>query len=117
MLIAGRPDCGSALEEIMRKMIGRTLSGIPLFLSNGGRALISLIGSGRLAEGLRPLYFPLRMVLQLSRNRDKDIRRSTASSENEGLGAAYDKREWMEAYYGKPDTAASGRVNGDMRHI
>ena len=101
----------------MRKMIGRTLPGILLFLNNRGHALIRFIGSGRRAERLRPLYFRLCMASQLLQKWEKDIRRHTASSENEGLGAAYDKREWVEAYYGKSDTAASGRVNGDMRHI
>lgn len=100
----------------MDKMIGRILSGILLFLNNRGRAPISLMGSGREAEPRRPWYFQLRMALRLSRECNKDIRRPTASSENEGLGAPYDRRKWMEAYYGKPDTAA-GRVNEGMGHM
>ncbi|SCY03761.1 hypothetical protein SAMN05216420_10282 [Nitrosospira sp. Nl5] len=98
-------------------MIGKILSRMLLFLNNRGHALITLTGSRCQAELLRQLYFQLRTVLQRLREWDKHIRRPTASSENEGLGAAYDKRKWMEAYYGKQDTAALRRVNGDGRHI
>jgi hypothetical protein len=101
----------------MVKMIGRILSGMLLFLNNRGHALITLTGSRRQGERPRQLYFQLPTLLQRLREWDKHIRRLTASSENEGLGAAYDKRKWMEAYYGKQDTAASGRANGDVRHI
>ncbi|MGH8762924.1 MAG: hypothetical protein ACREUR_06780 [Nitrosospira sp.] len=76
----------------MRKIVGRTLPDMLLFLNNYGHTLISLIGSARRAE------------------------RRAGASENEGLGATYDKRKWMEAYYDTPETAALERINRDTFH-
>lgn len=76
----------------MRKIVGRALPDMLLFLNNYGHILISLIGSARRAE------------------------RRAGASENEGLGATYDKRKWIEAYYDMPDTAALERINGDTFH-
>lgn len=73
----------------MRKIVGRALRGMLLFLNNYGHTLLGLTGSVWRAE------------------------RHTGAGENEGLGATYDKRKWAEAYYDTPETAALERINGD----
>ncbi len=82
----------------MHKTIGRALSGTLFYLCHGG-VFIKLIGS----ERLRPLCYKLFQASLVVGGRSKGARRPNASSEDEGLGAAYDKRKWMEVYYGKSD--------------
>lgn len=89
----------------MPKIIQRTLSGTLSVLRNHRDALISLAESARSWGRVHPSYQKLSPASA----------RDAASSEGEGLGAAYDKRKWVEAYYGTPDKAAPVRIKGGRR--
>ena len=74
----------------MRKIIGCATSWTFLHLMECVRTFISFSGSTRLC----PLYLKL--------SKATHVLIADASSEQEGLGATYDKRKWNESYYGKP---------------
>ncbi|MDN5752794.1 MAG: hypothetical protein L0H15_05865, partial [Nitrosospira sp.] len=84
--------------------IERALSGT-LFCAclTHGSVFIRFIGSGRRSKRLHPLYYKWFQASQVMREWGKGVLRRNVSCEDEGLGAAYDKRKWMEVYYGKSD--------------
>ncbi|KIO47934.1 hypothetical protein [Nitrosospira sp. NpAV] len=91
----------------MHRIIGRVLLKDTLFyLSNRTGIIIGLFGR----IWFRPLCYKLYRVVQGVREWCDGIRQRQrqASGEAEGLGSIYDKRKWMEAYYGKPNKATSG---------
>lgn len=97
----------------MRRIIGRVLQkDTLLYLSNRTGIIISLFG--RIT--FRPLYCKRYRVVQGVREWRDGIRRRHASSEAEGLGSTYDKRKWMEAYYGKPNKATGGYPGMNMHN-
>lgn len=95
----------------MRRIIGKVLLDTLFHLSNRAGAIISLIGRMR----FHPLCRKISCAIQGLREWRDGIRQRHASSETEGLGSAYDKRKWMEAYYENPDKATAGYSKQDIR--
>ena len=82
----------------MHKTLERTITGVLSYLSDCIGTLISFSGSARLS----PLYLKLAKIsVELQNWRNRSRKTSAAVSEHEGLGAVYDKRKWVENYYGK----------------
>ncbi|MDQ3186393.1 MAG: hypothetical protein M3Q16_08095 [Pseudomonadota bacterium] len=92
----------------MQKIIGGALSGTLFYLRNHIGAAISLAGLRRRAERFHLLYCKLVRVSQGLGKWSKDALRRNPLNEDEGLGAVYDKRKWMEAYYDKSDKTRCG---------
>lgn len=83
-------------DEFMQKILGRATSGVLSYLRDCVGTHITFSGSGRLC----PLYLKLSdMLRKLQDWRSRS--RKTSEAEHEGLGAVYDRRKWMESYYGK----------------
>lgn len=81
----------------MHKTLERTITGVLSYLSDCIGTLISFTGSARLS----PLYLKLAKISVELQNWRNQSRKTSAPVEHEGLGAVYDKREWVESYYGK----------------
>jgi len=80
----------------MRKRVERTTAGALSFLSDCIGTYISFSGSARLC----PLYLKLSKALGELQDWSSRSRKTSALIEHEGLGVTYDKRKWMENYYG-----------------
>ncbi|SEK88439.1 hypothetical protein SAMN05216387_103291 [Nitrosovibrio tenuis] len=80
----------------MRKIVGRATAGALSFLNDCIGTFISFSGSPRLC----PLYLKLSKALAELQDWTSRSRKTSAPMEHEGLGVAYDKRKWMENYYG-----------------
>jgi len=80
----------------MRTLVGRATVGALSFLSDCIGTYISFSGSARLC----PLYLKLSKALGELQDWTSRSGKTSAPIEHEGLGVTYDKRKWMENYYG-----------------
>lgn len=83
----------------MREIIGKVLTNTLSHLNDLTCATIRLTRQ----RWIYPLYKKLSQASQRLRNRPQRNWQRHALNEDEGLGAAYDKSEWMKAYYKKTD--------------
>jgi hypothetical protein len=81
----------------MLKILGRATSGVLSYLRDCVGTHITFSGSARFC----PLYLKLSNMLGELQDWRSRSRKTSAPIEHEGLGAVYDKRKWMESYYGK----------------
>jgi|GEM_PF-4680502 hypothetical protein len=81
----------------MGKITGRAASSA-FYWVDRTRTFIRFSG----AAWLWPLYLKLSQASREIRDGAAHLRIAKASPEQEGLGAAYDKRNWYRNYYGKP---------------
>jgi hypothetical protein len=81
----------------MHKILERTITGVLSSLRDWIGTFISFSGSARVS----PLYLKLAKISVESQDWRNQSRKTRAPVEHEGLGAAYDKRKWVESYYGK----------------
>jgi hypothetical protein len=80
----------------MQNILGHAISRVLSYLRDCVGTHITFSGSARLC----PLYLKLsKMLRELQDWRSRS--RKTSEAEHEGLGAVYNKRKWMESYYGK----------------
>jgi len=77
------------------KILGRAASGVLSYLSNYIGTFIRFSGSAWLC----PLYLKLSKMSGELQDWRSQSRKTGAPIEQEGLGAVYDKRKWMENYY------------------
>ncbi len=80
----------------MRKIVGLAASLALSFFSRCIGTYISFSGSARLI----PLYLKWCQASRKIQDWTSQSRIRTAPVEHEGLGGIYDKRKWMQSYYG-----------------